>query len=85
MLAAEFHYLPDYIDEYMDIPLFDGHMRYRETCPPVGMIIKALFNEASTTKNDRSQTTTTQENNNQELREFIQMMGGIQKGGGNIG
>lgn len=42
MLSAEFGYSIDHIDEYMDIPLFEGCLRYRDFSPPIGALFKAF-------------------------------------------
>jgi len=45
MLAAEFGYSEEFIDESMDMEKFEGHARYREQCPPAGMMFR-LFMES---------------------------------------
>jgi hypothetical protein len=43
MLEAEFGLSPDWIDENMDLPRFDGHLRYRSFNPPIGALFKAFM------------------------------------------
>ena len=43
MLAAEFGYTRDYILKNINIPIFQGHMRYRKKCPPISILFKAFM------------------------------------------
>ena len=48
MLSAEFHYTEEFIDEYMDMPKYLAHLRYRNDNPPVGGLLKAIVDSFST-------------------------------------
>jgi hypothetical protein len=43
MLAAEFHYTEDYVDDYMDLDRFQAHLRYRQNYPPISALFQAFL------------------------------------------
>ena len=51
---AEFGYSWEYIDEYMDLERFEGHMRYRKDCPPAGLMVRLLMEGLSGNKSKGS-------------------------------
>lgn len=52
MLAAEFHYLSSYVDEFLDLEDLVAHMEYRSSSPPIGALFK-MFLESFMSEEER--------------------------------
>lgn len=86
MLTAEFHLSISEIDEQMDLPLFDGFLRYRDFNPPAGALIKGVleaFGDGRGTAgiSYSGGSTSSSKSERESLSELVAIFGGM---GGNV-